>query len=204
MISGGGQRGRVMRGFERCSAACAALLLLLGLPLAAFGNADLEALMSRLAERRTGHARFTEQHYVALLDRPVTTSGELFYEAPDRLEKRTLQPRPESLRVAAGVVEVENGRMKRSLPVQRYPELGAFIESVRATLAGDLPALRRYFSIALEGSPSRWRLQLTPLDQRLARTVSQVYISGAEAELLQIEVRQADGDRSVMNIQPLP
>ncbi len=182
-------------------AAWAALLLL---PATAWSADELEALMSRLAAQRTGHALFTEQHYVALLERPVQTSGELFYEAPDRLEKRTLQPRPETLRVAAGIVHVESGRIKRSMPVQRYPELAAFIESMRATLAGDLPALQKYFSIGFEGDQQRWQLQLTPLDKRLAAAIRQVHISGVGIELRRVEVQQTDGDRSVTDIQPLP
>jgi hypothetical protein len=30
---------------------------------------------------------FTEVHISSILDRPLTSSGELFYDAPDRLEK---------------------------------------------------------------------------------------------------------------------
>ena len=49
---------------------------------------DVDQLMSLLAQRREGHVAFTEQHFVALLDRPVESSGELFYTAPDKLEWR--------------------------------------------------------------------------------------------------------------------
>lgn len=181
-------------------AGCVALL---GMPAAACSD-GLEAVMTQLGARRTGHALFTEQHYVALLDRPVQTSGELYYEAPDKLEKRTLQPRPETMRIAAGVVHIESGKTRRSLPVQRYPELAAFIESLRATLAGDLPALQKYFAIVFEGDAARWQLLLTPRDPRLARTIGAVRIDGSQDQLRQIEVRQTDGDRSVMDIQPLP
>lgn len=184
----------------RRAAWTAALLM----PAMAWSAADLEALMSRLSEQRTGHALFTEQHYVALLEGPVQTSGELFYEAPDKLEKRTLQPRPEILRVASGMLYVESGRMKRSVPVQRYPELAAFIESMRATLAGDLPALQKYFNIDFQGDQQRWQLQLTPRDRRLAAAIRQVRLSGDGVELRRVEVQQDDGDRSVMDIQPLP
>ncbi len=45
----------------------------------------------------TGGWSFVEQHFLALLKRPVESSGELIYDAPDRLEKRTIEPRPETL-----------------------------------------------------------------------------------------------------------
>ena len=51
-----------------------------------------DELMALLAARRHGHVSFTEVHEMAMLKAPLTSSGELFYEAPERLEKRTLDP----------------------------------------------------------------------------------------------------------------
>ena len=50
-------------------------------------QADLDRLMGLLAQRKHGHVTFVEQHFLALLDRPLESSGELLYDAPDRLEK---------------------------------------------------------------------------------------------------------------------
>ena len=58
---------------------------------------DLDKLMGLLAQRQHGHVTFVEEHFLAVLDRPVESSGELLYDAPDHLEKRTLKlrsPRP--------------------------------------------------------------------------------------------------------------
>jgi hypothetical protein len=65
---------------------------------------DLDALMSLLAQRKHGHVSFVEEHFLAVLDRPVESSGELLYDAPDRLEKRTLKPKPETLVLEHGVI----------------------------------------------------------------------------------------------------
>src|SRR5262249_38315128 len=77
----------------------------------AFGaDSDFDKLMSVLAERRHGHVTFSEKKYIALLDRPVDSSGELLYDAPDRLEKRTIKPKPASLVLEGGVVTAQRGR----------------------------------------------------------------------------------------------
>ena len=55
---------------------------------------DVAQLMTELARNRGGQALFTEKKYIALLDKPVISSGEMRYTAPDYLEKRTLLPRP--------------------------------------------------------------------------------------------------------------
>ena len=60
---------------------------------AAAAGGDLDTVMSLLAQRRHGRVEFVEQKFLAILDHPVESSGELLYDAPDRLEKRTLMPR---------------------------------------------------------------------------------------------------------------
>ena len=68
--------------------------------------------MEALAQRQHGHVTFTQRNYLAVLDRPLESSGELLYNAPDRLEKRTLKPRPESLILERGVISAQRGRRK--------------------------------------------------------------------------------------------
>ena len=51
----------------------------------------LDQLMSSLAQRQHGEVSFAETDYLAILDRPVKSSGVLLYQAPAHLEKRTLQ-----------------------------------------------------------------------------------------------------------------
>src|SRR5660398_102116 len=53
---------------------------------------DIDQLMHDLAQTRSGRASFVEKKSIAMLDKPVESSGELFYWAPDHLEKRTLKP----------------------------------------------------------------------------------------------------------------
>lgn len=166
---------------------------------AAFG---VDQLMSTLAQRKSGRVLFTETKYLALLDKPVQSSGELRFTAPDHLEKRTLSPKAENLLLDGDMLTVERDGKRYTMPLQNYPEIAAFIESIRATLAGNRDALERYYKLGVEGRASRWTLTLTPADSRMAAAVSQVRIEGRQDVLDQVEIRQADGDRSVMKIRP--
>lgn len=166
---------------------------------AAFG---VDQLMSTLAQRKSGRVLFTETKYLAILDKPVQSSGELRFTAPDHLEKRTLSPKAESLVLDGDMLTVERDGKRYTMPLQNYPEIAAFIESIRGTLAGNRDTLERYYKLGLEGRASRWTLTLTPADSRMAAAVSQVRIDGKQDALDQVEIRQADGDRSVMKIRP--
>ena len=163
----------------------------------------LEQLMQALARNTSARATFTEQKFIALLDKPVLSSGELFYTAPDRLEKRTLKPRPESLLIEGGNLTVERGKRRMVLRLQEHPELVAFTESIRGTLAGDTIALKRIYNLDLEGSEEHWTLTLRPIETKMLDVVQRIRIAGSRAEVKSIEIEQTDKDRSVMLIEKL-
>jgi outer membrane lipoprotein-sorting protein len=181
-----------------------ALLAGLGLPGLALAAWDVERLMQSLARQKSSQAVFVEQKYIALLDKPVESSGELFYVAPDRLEKRTLKPKPESMLLDKGTLTIERGQQKMSLQLADYPEASAFVDSIRGTLAGDRKALERSYSLSLHGTPERWKLTLLPSDQKIAALVVRITIVGHGDQIGSIEYLQADGDRAVMTIEALP
>lgn len=156
--------------------------------------------MTVLAQRQHGHVTFVERQYLELLDRPLESSGELLYDAPDRLEKRTMQPRSEILLFEHDTLSIQRGRRKHVLDLHQYPQLLPFIESIRATLAGDRSSLERLFELAFEGRLDQWTLRLTPRDPKLAGIVREITIAGQVAAVRMIEIRQGDGDRSVMTI----
>ena len=191
--------------FLRCfvQRASAALALMLVTAVSHAAEMDIDQLMQGLAQIRTGHASFVEKKYIAMLDKQVESSGELFYSAPERLEKRTLKPKPESMILDNGMLVIERGRQKHSLQLQDYPELAAVIDSIRGTLAGDRKALERNYRLSLEGGIERWTLQLLPVDEKMQAVIKRIRITGARHAVSSIEINRADGDRSLMLIEKL-
>ena len=185
-----------------------AFMLAVGLALAllspaAFAAWDLQQLMESLAQNRSGRASFVEKKFIAMLDKPVESAGDLRFSAPDRLEKRTLKPQPETMIVNGDELVIERGRQKYNLQLQSYPELAAFIDSIRGTLAGDRKALERNYRLSLEGSAERWTLQLLPLDEKMRAVIRRIRIDGVRDQVRRIEITQADGDSSLMTIEKL-
>jgi outer membrane lipoprotein-sorting protein len=197
-------RARTLGGLVQSLAfALAVGLALAALSPAAFAAWDLQQLMETLAQNKSGRATFVDTKRIALLDKPVESSGELLYTAPDRLEKRTLKPKPESMIVNGDELFIERGRQKHKLQLQAYPELAAFIDSIRGTLAGDRKALERNYQLSLEGTAERWTLQLLPLDEKMQAVIKGIRIAGARDQVRSIEITQADGDSSLMAIEKL-
>ena len=164
---------------------------------------NIDRLMVLLAETKTGHAAFVERKSIAMLDQPVESSGELFYTAPHYLEKRTLKPKAESMLLDKDKLIVEQRGKKHTLSLQSYPEVAAFIDSIRGTLAGDKKALQRSYKLSLEGNEKDWQLVLLPLENKMQKIVEAINIHGSGNQLQTILIEQADGDSSLMTITPL-
>ena len=179
-------------------------MLLTTFMVRAEGDWDIDRLMQSLASSRSGSASFVEKKSIAMLDKPVESSGELFYTAPDRLEKRTLKPKPDCMLLDKDKLIVEQRGKKHTLSLANYPEVAAFIDSIRGTLAGDRKALERSYKLSLDGDEQNWNLSLLPIEDKMKKVVAKINIAGAGNILHSIEIKQADGDRSLMTITPLP
>jgi len=169
---------------------------------AAAADWGVEQLMQTLGEVKSSKARFVERKHMAILSAPLEYSGALIYVAPDRLEKHTQTPRRESLLLERDQLTIESpGRKhRRTVVLQDYPVIWAFVESIRSTLAGDLATLTRFYEVRLDGGERRWRLLLKPRDPQMEEVVSEIRLSGSRNWIDAIEIIEINGDRSVMTI----
>ncbi|MCG7400794.1 MULTISPECIES: LolA family protein [Caballeronia] len=161
----------------------------------------LDRLMNTLGAKKSGRAHFTETRYLKIAQAPLESSGELVFVAPDHLEKHTTSPKPENLVVDGDMLTVDRNGRTITIPLRNYPELGAFIESIRATLAGNRFALENAYKVSIDGKGNDWTMTLVPIDSRMQQKVSSITLAGTGAALARVEIRQADGDRSLMRLQ---
>jgi outer membrane lipoprotein carrier protein LolA len=194
------------RSGKRCAFLAAALTLAASSCRAEAVDADtgLVQLMQHLSQRQHGHVGFVERQFIAILDRSTDTSGELFYDAPDYLEKRTLKPKPESLILDRGTLRIHRGNRTVVLSLRDYPQIAPFIDSIRATLAGDLAALNRTYTLSFTTVTDGWHLALVPRDVKLAAAVAKIQVSGVGDVIHSVEFERPGGDHSVMSISALP
>ncbi|MDA8383287.1 MAG: outer membrane lipoprotein carrier protein LolA [Betaproteobacteria bacterium] len=187
---------------SRRLAAAIACILTLALPTARAGDGwGVPQLMRRLAHNKSGEATFVEKNYLSVLDKPVVSSGDLSFVAPDRLEKRTLVPRPETMTLDGDSLTVTlPGKSPMTVSLRQHPDVAAFVESIRGTLAGDLTGLQAFYTLKLAGSPGRWQLTLTPKQEQLARLFDRIVIRGRRADIRSIDLEERDGDHSEMVI----
>jgi len=167
------------------------------------GGWSLEALMAGLRQVRTASAHFVELKTVHMLNRPIQATGTLKYVAPDRLEKVTLTPAPETIQLDGGTLSgTQANGDDFSVEIGGHSEIGALVEGIRSTLAGDLPTLQRYYAIAFTGGREHWQIDLVPKDHWVREKVDRIRILGAGTVISNIVVDEKDGDRSEMTVTP--
>jgi len=160
--------------------------------------ADAADVLAGLARVEHSEVSFEETRHVAALAAPLVRRGRLIYTRPAELEMVVEAPVQERVRIVGGVMTIEARNGTRQLRLADLPPVAAWIEGMRAALAGDAAALARYFVVHASGDAVSWQLVLIPRTAELATVVSRVVIAGAASRIGRIEVFEASGDRSVM------
>jgi outer membrane lipoprotein-sorting protein len=163
----------------------------------------IKQLMLSLSQVKSSKARFVEQKYLAMLTFPAELSGTLIYKAPSRFEKHTLTPNVESMILDQDKIVFENPgkQQKHQLSLQDYPAIRGMVESIRSTLAGDLTTLNRFYNVKLEGNAAKWQLILLPSETKIKFMINEILISGSDNHINTIEIKESEGDRSVMTLK---
>jgi hypothetical protein len=175
--------------------------LVLWLPGAQAGEWTLKALMAQLAAVESNRVEYTEERNISLLGVPLYSAGEVLYRAPDYLKKTVREGGQGSYEIRGEQLRIEENGQVRELPLDAHPALMAFVASFRATLAGDLAALQRYYRLKLAGEPSNWTLTLIPTEPSMAAVIRDVVIHGSGAQLEQVTTREQGGDSSLLTIR---
>jgi outer membrane lipoprotein-sorting protein len=185
------------------SGARSVIAVFLFLPTLGLAEAwDLQALMGEMAAVPASRTRFVETRHLSLLTRPLELKGSLTYERPHRLTKHVESPFDELLTVDGEALSLVNRTKgeQRTVSLREQPALGALVESVRATLAGDGAQLERHYRVKFSGGRDAWQLRLLPREAQLRAYVESIALSGAGARVQRIEVLESGGDSSVMTI----
>jgi hypothetical protein len=167
-------------------------------------NWSLSTLMDSISAVKYRSAHFTETKKLSLLEIPLTQTGTLHFSYPDKLVKKTFTPEPSSFEiVGAKLIITQAGAPTQTLMMTDHPQMLAFFESLRAVLAGDLPALQSHFKTRLEGTSSDWKLILLPAEGQLAKWIRQIEIHGAAAQVKRYIVLEQSGDESLTTLKPI-
>ncbi len=188
-----------------CSAAMPILAWSLSFNVAADGldhQLDLAALMELLTGVRWVDLAYQETVQSGLIDIPLSTRGQLVYEAPDRI--RRISDSGDGFALDGDRMQlISHGRVARELVVTDIKPLAAMVDALRATFAGDLTALREHYRLDYQADGARWILDLAPLTSAVSSLIQRIRISGDGATIQVIETLERSGDQRRIRMQVL-
>lgn len=177
-------------------------LLCLALPGIAAQPADLDALMSLLGQVKRVEVSYQETVESALIDTAISTRGRLVYQAPDRI--RRISDRQEGFALDGDRMQlIADGRVINELVISGIAPLEAMVGALRATFAGDLPALRADYRLNYQPESAHWVLELAPRGRGLSNLFRGVEIVGDGASITTIAMEEADGDQRTLRMRLL-
>jgi Outer membrane lipoprotein carrier protein LolA-like len=163
----------------------------------------LTRVLKEIAAKPVTKQRFVERKFIAQLDAPVDSTGELAYAPPAKLTRRAITPYAELTTIDADQVTIERNGRKQSIAIAQVPQLAALASTLTAVIKGDAAPLVRQFNIQSKGTLAQWSFVLLPRDAKAVGWLREIRISGQQGVLEIFELQLADGDRSVTRLLPL-
>ena len=174
-------------------------LLLLATGSTVHAAPDGAELIAGLARVPPAQIEFLEVRSSALLTEPIVVGGTLEYAGRDELDRRVERPYRESTTVRGETVYVEReGEPTRTFSLKRSAELRGLLTAMLGLLRGDGDFLDDHFTVDVEETGDRWRLDLAPTDGRLRQRLRGIIVAGEGHEPLCFVIDDNQGGASVM------
>jgi len=157
-------------------------------------GAALDPVFAHLQLRRLRCA-FREDKHIALLARPLQSTGVIYFDRDRGIVRATRTPHVEKAVLTRTALRITSGDHTEDIPLDKSKDLQAFALVFPTLLRGDRAAIERSFDIALYGrADGWWALAFTPRSDSLRALVRRVVVFGRAGELAALQVAEASGD----------
>lgn len=148
--------------------------------------------------------KFSEEKHIALLDRPLRSTGIIYFDRNRGLARTTLTPKHEQVVLTRTSLRIRSDKRSEDIPLDKTKDLKAFALIFPTLLRGDRPELERAFDVGLYGSDKNWwALTFVPKAESLRKLVKRVVVVGRESEVFSVQIDEASGDTTQTRLTDL-
>jgi outer membrane lipoprotein carrier protein len=163
---------------------------------------DLKALLERIREKRTAapqvQADFQEEKSIRMLNKPITSSGKIWFQSPNRFRREAKGNSP-STTVSDGQqlwIYYPKFNSAEHYSLGKRSPLDAGIAAITASL--NLENVESTYHITGTKEPDGYQLQLTPRNPSMKRFLQSFSIRlNNDLQVVRTEMLQPNGDRIV-------
>jgi chaperone LolA len=198
-------RRLIRRTARRAVPTCVALALLLLVRLASadpLSPADVKGLLARIREKRAAapqvQADFQEEKTVSMLNKPITSSGKMWFQAPNKFRREAKGNSP-SITVSDGQhlwIYYPKFHSAEHYSLGKRSPLDAGIAAITASL--NLENVEATYHIAASKEADGYQMQLTPRNPSMKRLLQSFSIRmNNDFQVVRTEMLQPNGDRII-------
>jgi hypothetical protein len=148
-------------------------------PLCAAEPATLAHIAAQLGQHAVVRAEFTQTRQLAVMKRPLVSSGRVLYARGHGVLWQAEQPRRVSYALGEDrIAEIAADGARRERGVREVPGLSQVSRVLRALFDADSAVLQQYFELSVRGDAARWELDLKPRQAQLAQFLAAMQVSG--------------------------
>ena len=157
-------------------------------------GAAIDPVFAHLKLERLG-CKFSEEKHIALLARPLRSTGTIHFERKRGIARTTLTPKLQQVVLTPTALRIRKDGRTEEIPLDKSKDLKAFALIFPTLLRGERAELERTFEIGLHGKDTDWwALTFTPKTESLRKLVRSVVVVGRKGELVSLRVVEASGD----------
>lgn len=165
---------------------------------------DMAELFAWLGAMEGLEAGFREEKHIALLAVPLVSRGTLYYMRPGYLARVVAEPEPASVVISPRALVMRDGKGEETIDLHKSDDVRMFVTSLVQVFAGDRDELEGAYEIAFEpvaDSEAGWILTLEPRAEPLTQMLRRLSLRGEGRAVVEVEVVEPNGDRSVTTIE---
>ncbi len=163
---------------------------------------DVKALLARIREKRAGapqvHAEFKEEKTIRMMNKPVTSSGKVWFQAPNKFKREVTGNSP-SITVSDGFtlwIYYPKFQSAEKYSLGKHSPLDAGIAAITASL--NLEGVEQTYHITGAHEGTTYILELMPRTPSMKRLLQRFIIHFNEAlQVERTEMLQPNGDRII-------
>jgi hypothetical protein len=159
-------------------------------------DALLQSVLTALGQHVAVRAEFTQTRSNPALEKPQVSQGQLLFVLGHGMLWQTQTPFAETL-AFTGQQAARIDTQGQPHPMRDARGVSRISQMLQAMLAGHADEVRRQFHIAASGNAAQWTLRLMPRQERMARVLGSIELSG-DAYLEGIRIAMRDGGDTVI------
>ncbi|MBA3455357.1 MAG: outer membrane lipoprotein carrier protein LolA [Deltaproteobacteria bacterium] len=157
-------------------------------------GAAINPVFKLLELQRLG-CKFSEEKRVALLARPLKSTGTIYFERDKGIARTTLTPKVQHVVLTKTTLRIKTDKKSEEIPLDKSKDLKAFALIFPTLLRGDRAELEKSFAIGLYGSDKDWwALAFTPKTDSLKKLIKRVVVFGKKTDIVSLQIVEASGD----------